>query len=74
MENEPVDAITFFRLMCEQKYTTPQWVYHSNNAKKLIEITAANPKSRAEALALIDFFAKRWHDYTFQYLYKKYAG
>jgi hypothetical protein len=74
VEYEPIEAIKFYRLMCEQKYTPPQWVYHSDNAKKLIEITVANPKSRVEALALIDFFARRWNDYTFESLYQRYSG
>jgi hypothetical protein len=72
-EHEPVEAINFYSLLCEQKYPPPKWVYHSDEAKKIIEITVANPKSQMEALALIDFFAKHWNDYTFESLYQQFA-
>lgn len=74
VEKEPVDVIKYYRLMCEQKFNPPQWVYHSDSTKKIIENAAKNPKSRVEALALIDFFAQKWRDYTFQSIYQKYAG
>lgn len=74
VEQEPVDVIKFYRLMCEQKYNPPQWVYHSDSVKKIIEFAAENPKSRVDALALIDFFAQRWRDYTFESIYRKYTG
>ncbi len=74
VEKEPVDVIKYYRLMCEQKFNLPQWVYHSESAKKIIENAAENPESRVEALALIDFFAQKWRDYTFQSIYQKYAG
>ena len=73
-EKEPVEVIKLYRLMCEQKFNPPQWVFFSDNAKKIIEISADNAKSRVETLALIDFFAQRWRDYTFQPIYQKYAG
>lgn len=74
VEQEPVDVIKFYRLMCEQKYNPPQWVYHSDSVKKIIELSAKNPKSRVDTLALIDFFAQKWRDYTFESIYKEYTG
>lgn len=74
VEQEPVDVIKFYRLMCEQKYNPPQWVYHSDSVKKIIELAAENHKSRVDALALIDFLAQKWRDYTFESIYKKYTG
>jgi len=61
-------------LMCKEKYTSPQWVYFSDNAKKIIESATTNPNSRVDALALIDFFAQHWNDYTFKALYQRYSG
>ena len=74
VEQEPEEAIRFYRRMCEHKNTPPQWVYHSEETKKIIEKTMVNPKSRKEALTLIDFFAKQWNDRTFESLYLRYTG
>jgi len=74
VEQEPVDVINFYRLMCEQIYKSPQWVYHSDSVRKIIELATKNPKSRVYALALIDFFAQNWRDYTFESIYKEYTG
>jgi hypothetical protein len=75
VDKEPVDVIKFYRLMCEQKFNPPQWIYFSENAKKIILTAADNTKSRVDALALIDFFAQTWRDFdTFKPIYQKYAG
>jgi hypothetical protein len=74
VESEWVAAIKFYRSMCEQKATPPRWVYFSENAKKIIEVALIHSESRADAMALIDFFARRWKDYTFKDLYAKFSG
>jgi hypothetical protein len=74
VESEWLDAIRFYRSMCEQKLTPPRWVYHGDNAKKIIGIALAHVESRTDALALIDFFASRWKDYTFKDLYVKFSS
>jgi hypothetical protein len=59
--------------MYEQKSHPPQWLYHSDEAKKIIEISAKIPESRADSLSLIDFLA-RWGDYKFRDIYNLYSA
>lgn len=75
VDKEPAEVIKFYRLMCEQKFTPPQWPYFSEHSKKIVTVAAENIESRVDALALIDFFAQRWRDFnTFKPIYQKYAG
>lgn len=73
VESEWLDAIRFYRSMCEQKATPPRWVYFSDNAKTIINVALAHSESKGDALALIDFFARHWKDYTFKDLYVKFS-
>jgi len=72
VEQDPINCIKFYRLMYEQKINPPQWFYHSDEAQRIIEISAKNPNSRADALSLIDFLA-RWGDYKFREIYNRYS-
>jgi hypothetical protein len=73
VERDPINSIRFYRLMYEQKSHPPQWLYHSDEAKKIIEISAKIPESRADSLSLIDFLA-RWGDYKFRDIYNLYSA
>ncbi|MGB7539312.1 MAG: hypothetical protein WBM17_12310, partial [Anaerolineales bacterium] len=72
VERYPIDCIRFYKSMYEEKSNPPTWMYHSNEAKRIIEVAARNPESRASALSLIDLFA-RWRDYTFRGIYDRYS-
>lgn len=71
-EREPVRSIQYYNLLWNQRKTRPNWFYHSEEAIKLITLAVENPKSRQQALHLIDFLA-RWGDYSFKALYEKYS-
>jgi len=59
VEKDPVKAIQFYRLMYDRRTSRPRWFHHPDESRKIIEIAAENPRSREDALALIDLFA-RW--------------
>ena len=74
VKKHPVEVIQYYRKLCELRNTFPHWYRHTDFAKTIIEIGASNLKSREDALALIDFFAQRWNDYTFHPIYTQYIG
>jgi hypothetical protein len=71
VEEYPIESIQYYRAMYEQKDNPPRWLFHSDEAKKIIEVSAKNPGSRRDTLSLIDLLA-RWGDYTFRDLYSRY--
>ena len=72
VERYPANCIRFYQSMYEEKSNPPAWIYHSDEAKRIIEVAARNPDSRVSALSLIDLFA-RWKDYTFRDIYDRYS-
>jgi hypothetical protein len=72
VERYPTNCIRFYQSMYEEKSNPPAWIYHSDEAKRIIEVAARNPESRASALSLIDLLA-RWKDYTFRDIYDRYS-
>jgi hypothetical protein len=72
VEKDPVKAIQFYRLMYDRRTSRPRWFHHPDESRKIIEVAAENPRSREDALALIDLFA-RWGDYEFRDIHERFS-
>jgi hypothetical protein len=69
---DPARAMQLYRLLHEQEAESP-WPYYSPLRREIIEIAAADERSRRDALGLIDVLARRG-DYQYQDIYVRYTG
>jgi len=72
VDGDPVKSIQFYYLMHSQ-VGKPPFLYSGDNARKIIETTAAHKESRRKALSLIDLLGRQGiHQY--KNIYARYAG
>lgn len=72
VERDPVRTIQLYRLLHDQEAES-LLTYWSAVRREIIEIAAADERSRRDALALIDTLSQRG-DYQYQDIYDRYAG
>ncbi len=69
---DPIESIRLYRQMYDQRTSPPRWVHHSDESRRIVEIAAADPSSRKEALSLVDMLARQ-NDHEFRDVYDRYA-
>jgi hypothetical protein len=70
----PARAIQLYKMLYDRITGRPRWLYHSDEAKELINktITSSDQEAKQVTLTLLDNFL-RWGDNTFRDLYFEYA-
>lgn len=71
VEDDPVSVIQLYRHMHEQR-GRPQWFFLKEEARRIIEVAAANLASRQSAMALIDLFGS-WGNNDYRDIYERYS-